>query len=99
MIGRLDILSLLLMLIAASWSCTTAIGPERSPTELSEGSGESLSLDDLIGVWKGGSLCRWSRIGTTCVGGVNIAFTLFAATRSKVTGFYTCQTGTVDCRH
>ena len=99
MVGRLDILSLLLMLIAASWSCTTAIAPERSPTELSEGSGEYSSLDDLIGVWKGGSLCRWSRIGTSCRGVVNIAFTLFPATRSKMTGFYSCETGTVGCRN
>jgi hypothetical protein len=99
MVGRLDIRRLVLMLIAATCSCTAAIAPERPPTELSEQSGHSSSLDDLIGVWKGGSLCRWSRISSSCRGAVNIAFTLFPATRSKVTGFYTCETGTVSCRN
>jgi hypothetical protein len=63
---------------------------------LSERSSESSSLDDLIGVWKGGSLCRWGRIGTSCRGAVNIAFTLFPAVRSKMTGFYSCENGTVS---
>src|SRR6516164_118033 len=99
MVGRLEILSLVLMLVAASWGCTTAISPESSSGELSERSAESASLDDLIGVWKGGSLCRWGRIGTTCRGAVNIGFTLVRAARSKMTGFYSCETGTVRCRN
>jgi hypothetical protein len=99
MIGRLEILSLLLTLIAASWGCTTAVNPEPFPSELSEESSESSSLDDLIGVWKGGSLCRWRRIGAGCRGAVNIAFTLFPAVRSKITGFYSCEAGTVGCRY
>ena len=99
MVGRLDIPALLLMLIATSWGCTTSIASERSSTELSEGSGESASLDDLIGVWKGGSLCLWSRMGTSCRGSVNIGLTLVPATRSKVTGFYTCASDTVGCRN
>ena len=45
MLGRLDILSLLFMLIAGSWGCTAAIAPDGSSTELSEGSGESSSLE------------------------------------------------------
>ena len=97
MVGRLDILCLLLTLIAASWGCT-AIIPESSPSELSEESCES-SLGDLIGVWRGGSICRWSRIGTSCRGAVNIAFTLFPALRLKMSGFYSCTTGTVSCRN
>jgi hypothetical protein len=99
MVGRLEILSLLLTLIAAGWGCTTAITPEISPGELSEGSSEPSSPDDLIGVWKGGSVCRWGRIGTSCRGAVNIAFTLFPAAQSKMTGFYSCETGTVRCRN
>src|SRR6266446_6949609 len=98
MVGRLEILFLVLTLIAASWGCTTAINPKSSPSELSEGSSDS-SLNDLIGVWKGGSLCRSGRIGTSCRGAVNIAFTLFRAVRSKMTGFYSCETGTVRCRN
>jgi hypothetical protein len=73
--------------------------PETSPSELSEESCESSSLDDLIGVWKGGSICRWSRIGTSCRGAVNIAFTMFPAARSKIRGFYSCTTSTVRCRN
>jgi hypothetical protein len=99
MVGRLEILSFVLTLIAASWGCTAAINPESSSAELSERSSESSSLDDLIGVWKGGSLCRWGRIGTSCRGAVNIAFTLFPAVRSKMTGFYSCENGTVGCRN
>jgi len=99
MVGRLEILSLVLTLIPASWGCTAAVNPESSSAELSEKSSESSSLDDLIGVWKGGSLCRWSRVGTSCRGGVNIAFTLFPAVRSKMTGFYSCENGTVGCRN
>jgi len=99
MVGRLEIFSLVLTLIAASWGCTAAINPESSSAKLSESSSESSSLDDLIGVWKGGSLCRWSRVGTSCRGGVNIAFTLFPAVRSKMTGFYSCENGTVGCRN
>ena len=99
MVGRLDILILLLALITASWGCTAAIMPESSPSELSEESYESSSLDDLIGVWRGGSICRWSRIGTSCRGAVNIAFTLFRGVGSKVRGFYSCTTGTVRCRN
>ena len=98
MVGRLVILALLLTLIAASWGCTTATIPETSPGEMSERLSESSSLDDLTGVWKGGSICRWSRIGTSCRGAVNIAFTLFPALRSKMRGFYSCTTGTVCCR-
>jgi hypothetical protein len=100
MVGRLDILCLLLTLIAASWGCTVVM-PESSPSELSEESCDSSSLDDLIGVWRGGSICRWSHIGTTCRGAVNIAFTLFpgARARSKMRGFYSCTTGTVRCRN
>jgi hypothetical protein len=96
MVGLLEILSLVLTLIAASWSCTTAINPESSPSELSKRLSESPSLDDLIGVWKGG---RSGRIGTSCSGAVDIAFTLFPAVRSKMTGFYSCETGTVGCRN
>jgi hypothetical protein len=99
MVGRLEILSLLLTLIAASGGCTAAIHPESPPRELSDESSESSSLDDLIGVWRGGSLCRWSRIGTSCHGAVNMAFTLFPAVRPKMRGFYTCETGTVGCRN
>ena len=99
MAGWLEILSLVLTLIAASWGCVTAISPERSPDELSERSAEPLSLEDLIGVWKGGSLCYMGRIGTSCRGTVNIAFTFVPAVRSKMTGFYRCETGTVGCRN
>lgn len=99
MAGRLEILYLVLTLIAASWGCTAAVNPASSSSELSERSSESASLDDLIGVWKGGSFCRWSRIGTSCRGGVNIAFTLFPAVRSKMRGFYSCENGTIGCRN
>jgi hypothetical protein len=101
MVDRLEILSLVLILIAASGGCTAAINPESSSAELSERSSESSSLNDLIGVWKGGSLCRWGRIGTGigCRGAVNITFTLFPAVRSKMTGFYSCENGTVGCRN
>ena len=101
MVDRLEILSLVLILIAASGGCTAAINPESSSAELSERSSESSSLNDLIGVWKGGSLCRWGRIGTGigCRGAVNITFTLFPAVRSKMTGFYSCETSSVGCRH
>jgi hypothetical protein len=99
MVGRLDILTLLLTLSAASWSCSATIMPESSPTELSEESCESSCLGDLIGVWRGGSICRWSRVGTSCRGAVNIAFTLFPAVRSRMTGFYSCTTVTVRCRN
>jgi hypothetical protein len=99
MVGRLEILSLVLTLIAASWGCTAAINPENSSAELSERASESSSLDDLTGVWKGGSLCRWSRVDTSCRGGVNITFTLFPAVRSKMTGSYSCENGIVGCRN
>src|SRR5262249_40955192 len=102
MVGRLEILCLLSMLLATNGSCATAVYPARPPPELWEGSSESSdpsSPDDLIGVWKGGSICRWSRIGTSCRGAVNIAFTFFPAARSKVTGFYTCETVADGCRH
>jgi len=99
MVGRLEILCLLSTLLAANCGCATATYPESPPTELWEGSSESSSIEDLIGVWKGGSLCRWSRIGTSCRGAVNIAFTLLPAVRSKMTGFYSCETSSVGCRH
>jgi hypothetical protein len=99
MVGRLGIFCLRLTLIAASWGCTAAILPASSPSELREESSESSSLDDLIGVWRGGSICRWSRIGTSCRGAVNIAFTLFPGGRSKMRGFYNCTTGAVRCRN
>jgi hypothetical protein len=99
MIDRLEILSLVLTLIAASWGCTATINPESSSAELSERSSESPSLDGLIGVWKGGSLCRWGRIGTGSRRAVNITFTLFPAVRSKMTGFYSCENGTIGCRN
>jgi len=102
MAGRLEILFLLSMLLCANCGCATAIYPESPPPELREGSSESSdssSIYDLIGVWKGGSLCRWSRIGTSCRGAVNIAFTLLPAVRSKMTGFYSCETSSVGCRH
>ena len=99
MVGRLEILSLVLTLIAASWGCTAAINPKSSSAELSERSSESSSLDDLIGVWKGGSLCRWGRIGTSCRGAVNIAFTFIPTVRSKLTGFYSCENGRVGCHN
>jgi hypothetical protein len=100
MVGRLEIFSLVLTLVATSCGCTTTtVNPESSPIELSEGPPESSSLDDLIGVWKGGSLCRWRRIGTSCRGAVNIAFTLFPVARSKIKGFYSCEVGAAGCRY
>src|SRR5262249_11854363 len=98
-VGRLDIPALLLMLIGTSWGCTTSIASGRPSTELSGRSGESAALGDLIGVGRGGSLCLWSRIGTSRGGSVNIGLTLVPATRSKVTGFYTCASDTVGCRN
>jgi hypothetical protein len=99
MVGRLENLFLLAMLIAASSGCTAALMPESSSSELSEEACESSCLDDLIGVWRGGSICRWSRVGTNCRGAVNIAFTLFPGVRSRMKGFYSCTTGTVRCRN
>jgi hypothetical protein len=67
MVGQLVILSFVLTLIAAIWGCTTAINPEEdSPSELSGESAEPPLLDDLMGVWKGSSLCHMGRIGTSC---------------------------------